>query len=63
MSAFFIRSSNPEADLQRCHESQRFLSRLVIIAATEQGEIKLFEGVVSQSKTMVRTRPLADDGG
>jgi hypothetical protein len=45
-SAFFISSSNPEADLQRCHESQRFLSRLVITGATEQGEIKLFEGVV-----------------
>jgi hypothetical protein len=46
MGAFFISSSNPEADLQRCHESQRFLSRLVITGATEQGEIKLFEGVV-----------------
>ena len=46
MSAFFISSSNPEADLQRCHESQRFLSRLVITGATEQGEIKFFEGVV-----------------
>jgi hypothetical protein len=44
--AFFISSNNPESDLQRCHESRKFLSRLVITGATEQGEIKLFEGVV-----------------
>src|SRR5215510_2127061 len=46
VTAFFITSDNPETDLQRCHESQKFLSRLVITGATEQGEIKLFEGVV-----------------
>jgi hypothetical protein len=46
MTAFFISSDNPETDLQRCHESQKFLSRLVITGTTEQGEIKLFEGVV-----------------
>jgi multicopper oxidase len=46
MSRFFISSDNFETDLQRCHESQKFLSRLVITGATEQGEIKLFEGVV-----------------
>ena len=46
MSQFFISSDNPESDLQRCHELRKFLSRLVITGATEQGEIKLFEGVV-----------------
>lgn len=46
MTTFFISSDNPETDLQRCHESRKFLSRLVITGATEQGEIKLFEGVV-----------------
>jgi hypothetical protein len=46
MTAFFISSTNPEADLQRCDESRKFLSRLVITGATQQGEIKMFEGVV-----------------
>jgi hypothetical protein len=46
MTAFFISSTKPEADLQRCDESRKFLSRLVITGATEQGEIKMFEGVV-----------------
>jgi len=46
MTTFFISSANPEADLQRCDESRRFLSRLVITGATDQGEIKMFEGVV-----------------
>jgi len=46
VTTFFISSDNPETDLQRCHESRKFLSRLVITGATEQGEIKLFEGVV-----------------
>ena len=46
VTPFFINSDNPETDLQRRHESQKFLSRLVITGATEQGEIKLFEGVV-----------------
>jgi hypothetical protein len=46
MTAFFISWANPEADLQRCDESRRFLSRLVISGVTDDGEIKLFEGVV-----------------
>jgi hypothetical protein len=46
MTACFISWANPEADLQRCDESRRFLSRLVISGVTDDGEIKLFEGVV-----------------
>jgi hypothetical protein len=46
MTAFFISSTNLGADLQRCDESRKFLSRLVISGVTDDGEIKLFEGVV-----------------
>jgi hypothetical protein len=46
MTAFFLNSANREADLQRCEESQKFLSRLVITGTTEEGELKMFEGVV-----------------
>jgi hypothetical protein len=45
-TAFFLNSANREADLQRCEESQKFLSRLVITGTTEEGELKMFEGVV-----------------
>jgi len=57
MTAFFINSDNPEIDLQRCHESQKFLSRLVITGATEQGEIKLFEGVVQSIEDQGENAP------
>ena len=46
MSQFYISSENPEADLRRCQDSQKFRTWLVITGATEQGEIELFEGVV-----------------
>jgi hypothetical protein len=57
MTAFFISSDNPEIDLQRCHESQKFLSRLVITGATERGEIKLFEGVVQSIEDQGENAP------
>ena len=54
----FISSDNPETDLQRCHESQKFLSRLVITGANEQGEIKLFEGVVRSIEDQGENAPI-----
>jgi hypothetical protein len=57
MAAFFISSDNPETDLQRCHESQKFLSRPVITGANEQGEIKLFEGVVESIEDQGENAP------
>ena len=57
MTAFFISSDDPEIDLQRCHESQKFLSRLVITGATEQGEIKMFEGVVQSIEDQGENAP------
>jgi len=57
MTAFFISSDNLEIDLQRCHESQKFLSRLVITGATEQGEIKMFEGVVESIEDQGENAP------
>ena len=46
MSQFYISSENPEADLRRCQDSQKFRTWLVVTGATERGEIELFEGVV-----------------
>jgi hypothetical protein len=46
MSQFYISSEVPEHDLQRCHRSREFRRWLAITGATEEGEIKLFEGVV-----------------
>jgi hypothetical protein len=46
MSQFYISSEFPEHDLQRCHRSREFRRWLAITGATEEGEIKLFEGVV-----------------
>jgi hypothetical protein len=46
MSQFYISSENPEADLRRCQDSQKFRTWLVITGATERGEIELFEGIV-----------------
>jgi hypothetical protein len=57
MTAFFISSDNPEIDLERCHESQEFLRRLVITGATEQGELKLFEGVVQSIEDQGENAP------
>jgi hypothetical protein len=62
MSQFYISSENPEADLRRCQDSQKFRTWLVITGATERGEIELFEGF-NRSRTMGKTRPRADDGG
>jgi hypothetical protein len=44
MSQFYISSEFPEHDLQR--RSREFRRWLAITGATEEGEIKLFEGVV-----------------
>jgi hypothetical protein len=56
MTAFFISSTNPEADLQRCDESRKFLSRLVITGATEQGEIKMFPQHGANTNVVLRAR-------
>jgi hypothetical protein len=55
MAAFFISSDNPETDLQRCHESQKFLSRPVITGANEQGEI-VVESIEDQGENAPKGR-------
>jgi hypothetical protein len=46
MSQFYISSEFPERDLGRCNRSRDFRRWLAITGATEEGQIKLFEGVV-----------------
>jgi hypothetical protein len=46
VSQFYISLESPERDLGRCHRSRQFRRWLAITGATEEGEIKLFEGVV-----------------